>query len=57
MKTEQLDEVLNQLSAETVNFPLSTWTYHQKLRTMEWIVQLGFELDLYLPDEIAGMYW
>lgn len=57
MKTEQLDEVLNQLSTETVNFPLSTWTYHQKLRTMEWIVQLGFELDLYLPDEIAGMYW
>lgn len=24
---------------------------------MEWIVQLGFELDIYAPDELAGMYW
>lgn len=24
---------------------------------MEAIVQLGFELDIYLPDELAGMYW
>ncbi|KAL9097683.1 MAG: hypothetical protein Q9165_000009 [Trypethelium subeluteriae] len=37
-------------------YPLSSWTYHQKLRQMEWIVQLGFEQDIYLPDELAGMY-
>ena len=24
---------------------------------MEWIVQLGFELDIYQADELAGMYW
>jgi hypothetical protein len=24
---------------------------------MEWTVQIGFELDIYLPDELAGMYW
>jgi hypothetical protein len=24
---------------------------------MTWIVQLGFELDVYLPDELGGMYW
>lgn len=24
---------------------------------MEWIVQLGFELDVYQVDELAGMYW
>lgn len=24
---------------------------------MEWIVQLGFEQEIYLPDERAGMYW
>jgi len=24
---------------------------------MEWIVQLGFELDTYQPDELVGMYW
>ncbi|KAI5862267.1 Mak10-domain-containing protein [Durotheca rogersii] len=37
--------------------PLSSWTYLYKLRQMEWIVQLGFELDIYQPDELAGMYW
>lgn len=36
---------------------LFKWAYHQKLRVMEWIVQLGFELDIYLSDELAGMYW
>ena len=24
---------------------------------MEWIVQMGFELDVYLIDELGGMYW
>lgn len=24
---------------------------------MEWIVQLGFELDIYQIEELAGMYW
>ena len=24
---------------------------------MEWIVQMGFELDIYQTDELAGMYW
>lgn len=38
-------------------YPLSSWTYYQKLRQMEWIVQLGFEQDIYLPDELSGMYW
>ena len=36
---------------------LSMWTYNYKLRIMEWIVQLGFELEIYQPDEFAGMYW
>jgi hypothetical protein len=39
------------------SFPLSSWTYYHKLRQMEWIVQLGFELDVYEVDELAGMYW
>jgi hypothetical protein len=38
-------------------FPLSSWTYFYKLRQMEWIVQLGFELEVYSTDELAGMYW
>ncbi|KAI1762767.1 Mak10-domain-containing protein [Hypoxylon sp. FL1150] len=37
--------------------PLSSWAYLYKLRQMEWIVQLGFELDIYQTDELAGMYW
>jgi len=36
--------------------PLSAWVYHQKLRMMEWIVGLGFEHNIYLPDEVAGIY-
>ncbi len=38
-------------------YPLSSWAYHHKLRQMEWIVQLGFELDIYQAYELAGMYW
>lgn len=38
-------------------FPLSSWAYFHKLRQMEWIVQMGFELEIYQPDELAGMYW
>ena len=37
--------------------PLSQWALHQKLRIMQWIVQTGFELDIYQADEMAGMYW
>ncbi|KAL2265163.1 hypothetical protein VTJ83DRAFT_6263 [Remersonia thermophila] len=43
--------------AESHSLPLSSWTYLYKLRLMEWTVQLGFELDIYHPDELAGMYW
>lgn len=42
---------------ETYALPLSSWTYLYKLRQMEWIVQLGFELEVYQKDELAGMYW
>jgi predicted phosphohydrolase len=39
------------------SFPLSSWAYLYKLQQMEWIVQLGFELETYAPDELARMYW
>ncbi|KAE9989850.1 hypothetical protein EG327_002191 [Venturia inaequalis] len=55
-ETDEFDQTLNRLSPEAL-FPLSTWVYHQKMQVMEAIVQLGFELDIYLPDELAGMYW
>ena len=44
-------------SEEVWSFPLSSWAYYHKLRQMEWIIQMGFELDIYQVDELAGMYW
>src|SRR3569833_1097922 len=37
--------------------PQTYWVYLYKVRQMEWIVQLGFELEIYQADELAGMYW
>ncbi|KAI0025853.1 Mak10-domain-containing protein [Xylariomycetidae sp. FL0641] len=39
------------------SMPLSAWARFYKLRAMEWTVQLGFELKVYQPDELSGMYW
>ena len=39
------------------SFPLSSWAYYHKLCQMEWIVQMGFELQIYRNHELAGMYW
>ncbi|CAK7227713.1 N-alpha-acetyltransferase, non-catalitic subunit [Sporothrix bragantina] len=39
------------------SLPLSSWAFLYKIRLMEWVVQLGFELEIYQPDELAGMYW
>ncbi|KAK1832761.1 N-alpha-acetyltransferase 35, NatC auxiliary subunit [Podospora conica] len=44
-------------SPPAYSLPLSSWAYLYKLRLMEWIVQLGFELEVYQADELAGMYW
>jgi hypothetical protein len=44
-------------AAPSHSLPLSSWAYHYKIRLMEWTVQLGFELDIYQPHELAGMYW
>lgn len=41
----------------TYSYPLSSWVYHEKLRQLELIVQLGFELEVYSPEEYPGMYW
>jgi hypothetical protein len=48
---EELD-----LSDQVLEFSLSTWAYHKKLWMIEKILLLGFEQDVYLPDEFAGMY-
>lgn len=35
------------------SFPLSSWAYFYKLHQMEWIVQMGFELEAYQPVSTA----
>ncbi|KAH8203255.1 hypothetical protein TruAng_002553 [Truncatella angustata] len=54
-----LDEQMHTAASGPVGYslPLSSWAYLYKLRQMEWIVQLGFELSTYQVDELAGMYW
>jgi hypothetical protein len=37
--------------------PLSRWASIYKMRQMEWFIQLGFELDIYAPDELSRMYY
>ncbi|KAL8691283.1 MAG: hypothetical protein Q9218_003462 [Villophora microphyllina] len=44
-------------AAEDWSFPLSSWAYYYKLRQMEWITQMGFELRIYQNNELSGMYW
>ena len=41
----------------TYSYPLSSWAYHQKLNQFRLIIQLGFELSIYSPEELPGMYW
>ncbi|KAK1761252.1 N-alpha-acetyltransferase 35, NatC auxiliary subunit [Echria macrotheca] len=67
MDAEEIDQLLQvQLEEKPITYdgstpaysiPLSSWAYLYKVRLMEWIVQLGFELETYQPDEMAGMYW
>ncbi|KAF2118729.1 amino-acid N-acetyltransferas-like protein subunit Mak10 [Lophiotrema nucula] len=41
---------------QVLEYPLTTWVYHKKLWMIEKVVLLGFEQDIYLHDEFAGMY-
>ncbi|KAI5787129.1 Mak10 subunit, NatC N-terminal acetyltransferase-domain-containing protein [Geopyxis carbonaria] len=67
VEAEEVDTELRDLTGEeplvtaegppAYSFPLSSWVYHYKLRMMEWIILLGFELDIYQPHESSGSYW
>lgn len=66
-QAEELDEQLRTLSQEppmplpngssTYSYPLGSWVYHHKLGQFRLIIQLGFELSIYSPEELPGMYW
>lgn len=67
MEAEELDLQLRSLSSEppvplqngepSYSYPLSSWAYHQKLTQLRLILQMGFELSIYSPEELSGMYW
>lgn len=44
------------MSDQVLEFSLSTWAYAKKLWTIEKILLLGFEQEIYLADEFPGMY-
>ena len=64
---EELDDRLHALAKESpilyglehrsFSYPLSSWVHHRKLVHVHQILQLGFELNIYAPDELPGMYW
>ncbi|KAL9106915.1 MAG: hypothetical protein Q9227_008101 [Pyrenula ochraceoflavens] len=65
---EELDTSLQDLTGErpleysgspqpSFSYPLSSWMYHWKLHQLRCILQMGFELSVYLPNELAGMLW
>jgi hypothetical protein len=45
------------LADEVLHNPLTAWVYTKKLWMMEKVILLGFEQDVYLPDEFAAMYY
>ena len=54
----KLDQVLMRCAQPSSSpNPLGTWVYLEKLRAIEMVIQLGFEMDIYLEVELAGMYW
>ena len=55
--TEESPVEYLEASPQTYSYPLSSWIYHHKLRQLGLVVQMGFELCIYAPDECAGMYW
>lgn len=36
-------------------YPFGAWAFYHKLRVMEWVLQLGFELEVYQVDEFANI--
>ncbi|KAF7186545.1 N-alpha-acetyltransferase 35, NatC auxiliary subunit [Pseudocercospora fuligena] len=61
-KAKEFDEELNCLASRTfrcghaTSGPLTLWTKLQKLQICEWTIQVGFETDIFQPDELGIMY-
>jgi hypothetical protein len=66
VESEEIDTELRTFTHEpavqtrdgpSYSFSLSSWVYHYKLRIMEIITLLGFELEIFPLHEFDGMYW
>ncbi|OKL55867.1 hypothetical protein UA08_08865 [Talaromyces atroroseus] len=67
IEAEELDTQLQSLTGEiplslengqsTYAYPLGSWVYHEKLNQMQLVFQMGFELSIYAPEELGGIYW
>ncbi|KXT13749.1 hypothetical protein AC579_10081 [Pseudocercospora musae] len=61
-KAQEFDEQLNCIAERSFQCgnaplgPLALWTKLQKLQICEWTVQVGFETDIFQPDELGIMY-
>ena len=67
-EAEDVDTLLREYTGEeahvystspgaTFAYPISSLVYHYKLQQLEHIIQVGFELSIYAPDEIPHLYW
>ena len=44
-------------SQPTYSFSMSSWIYHHKLTLHRFTIQMGFQLMIYAPHELAGMHY
>lgn len=68
-EASKIDDELNQIAPIAIPIvkgsekfttplhPLKNWARYHRLTIMAWTVQLGFETDIYLTDELCSMYW
>jgi hypothetical protein len=52
-----LDQAFLDVGQDTIPQGAQLWCHVNKLEVMQKVVELGFELDLYLPSEYIIMYW
>jgi hypothetical protein len=56
-QARELDRAFIEARRDTVPESAQLWCHINKLEVMQKVVELGFELDLYLPSEYIFMYW
>jgi hypothetical protein len=57
VQARELDKAFRDIGRDTVSNGAQLWCHLNKLEVMQKVVELGFQLDLYLPAEYIFMYW